>query len=47
MYLTDAQRNQLAARARTEGVSEAKVIRRGVAEGVGVCASEDDGGEAG
>ncbi len=28
MYLTDAQRRRLAARARGEGVSEAEVIRR-------------------
>ncbi len=28
MYLTDSQRSRLAARARSEGVSEAQVIRR-------------------
>jgi len=46
MYLTDAQRNQLAARARTEGVSEAKVIRRVLDEALGLSASDADRLEA-
>jgi hypothetical protein len=46
MYLTDAQRDQLAARARTEGVSEAKVIRQVLDEALGLSASDADRLEA-
>lgn len=42
MYLTDAQRSRLAARARADGVSEAEVIRRILDEGLGIHAPDDD-----
>lgn len=42
MYLTDSQRSRLAARARSDGVSEAEVIRRILNEALDL---EDNGGE--
>ena len=36
MYLTEAQRSRLAERARSEGVSEAEVIRRVLDEALGL-----------
>lgn len=42
MYLTDAQRSRLAARARAEGVSEAEVIRRILDAGLGIDTADDE-----
>lgn len=42
MYLTEAQRNRLAARARAEGVSEAEVIRRVLDEALGLDGDGDE-----
>ncbi len=41
MYLTNAQRSRLSARARIEGVSEGAVIRRILDEALGLTEDED------
>lgn len=46
MYLTNAQRNRLGARARSEGVSEGEVIRRILDEALGLQEDEAERVEA-
>lgn len=42
MYLTNAQRSRLAARARASGVSEGEVIRRILDDALGLRSDEDE-----